>query len=224
MKLHQSIAIALASLCIGPLAARAADLSLDFSFNDSNGLVTGDFNLTATAVAGDPGAYVATGGTLDVTAPSSDGIAGDYQLVQNPNGASATLSQTGLFIYDDLVMPGGSPVVTNPGLLAFGGPGLGNVPEGNGVEINFFSSDANTYDLYTGGNGNYDYSYVFTATPGSVTAMVTQGSATAKVLISSIQAGGRNLVAAPEPSTWLIMGSFLLIALCKAGSVKAARE
>jgi hypothetical protein len=33
-----------------------------------------------------------------------------------------------------------------------------------------------------------------------------------------------NLVAAPEPSTWVIMASFLLIALCKFGSMKPIRE
>jgi len=33
-----------------------------------------------------------------------------------------------------------------------------------------------------------------------------------------------NLVAAPEPSTWFIMGSFLLIVLCKTGSFKPLRD
>jgi hypothetical protein len=215
MKLRKNIIFALAALSAAPLAARATDLSLDFSFDDSNGLVTGDFSLTATAVAGDPGTYLATAGTLDITAPAADGIAGDYQLIQNPVAPNATGSPTGLFIYDDLVMPGSNPVVTNPGLLAFGGPGLGNVPEGKGTELNFFSSGANTYNLYTGANGNYPYSAVFT-TP--------QGSVSVKVFSASPQLAGRNLVAAPEPSVWLVMGSFLLIALCKSGSAKAVRE
>ena len=213
MKLHKTIALAIATLAISPLAARATTLSLLFSFQDPNGLVSGDFTLTATAVAGDPGAYLATAGTLDITAPSADGIAGDYVLYQNPVAPNPTISPTGLFIYDDLVMPGGSPVVTNPGLLAFGGPGLGNVPEGKGSEINFFSNDANTYELYTGVNGNYPYSYVFTASQGSVTAQV----------VAPLASPGRELVPAPEPSTWLIMGSFLLIGICKMGPGEAAR-
>jgi len=121
------------------------------------------------------------------------------------------------------VMPGGSPVVTNPGLLAFGGPGLGNVPEGNGVEINFFSSDANTYDLYTAANGNYSYSYVFTTSNGSVSASVVSSSGQISGK-GAAQLAGRDLVAAPEPSTWLIMGSFLLIVLCKTRTPKAVRE
>jgi hypothetical protein len=221
MKLHKQLLLALAVLSIGPLAAHADDISVDFSFDDSNGLVTGDFSLTATAVAGDPGAYLATAGTLDITAPAADGIAGQYQLIQNPNPPNPTYSDTGLFIYDDLVMPGSNPVVTNPGLLAFGGPGLGNVPEGNGAEINFFSSGANVYNLYTGANGSYPYSYVFTAPgQGSVSATVVLASARA----STAQAIGRQLVAAPEPSTWLILGSFLLIALGKSNSAKLIRE
>jgi hypothetical protein len=203
MKLSKNIILALAALSAAPLAARATDLSVDFSFDDSNGLVTGDFSLTATAVAGDAGTYLATAGTLDITAPAADGIAGEYKLYQNPVAPNPTGSPTGLFIYDDLVMPGSNPVVTNPGLLAFGGPGQGNVPEGKGQEINFFSGGANTYYLYAGSNGNYPYSASFTA---------SQGSATVKV------------VAAPEPSAWLVMGSFLLIGLCKPTSAKVARE
>jgi hypothetical protein len=216
MKLSKNIIFALATLAVAPLAAHATDLSLDFSFDDSNGLVTGDFSLTATAVAGDPGTYLATGGTLDITAPAADGIAGDYKLVQNPGAPNATTSATGLFIYDDLVMPGSNPVVTNPGLLVFGGPGLGNTPEGKGSEVNFFSAGANTYDLYSGANGNYSYSAVFTAPQG--------GSVSVKVLSASPQLVGKNLVAAPEPSEWLVMGSFLLIALWKSGTGKAVRE
>jgi hypothetical protein len=220
MKSLQNIALIFGTLCMGTLAARATDLSVQFSYDDSNGLVTGDFTLTATAVAGDPGAYLATAGTLDLTAPAADGIAGTYSLVTNPGAPNSQYSPTGLFIYDDLVLPGSNPVVTNPGLLAFGGPGLGNVPEGNGSEINFFSNGANTYDLYTGVNGNYPYSYEFTTPSGSVTATVYQAvsgqSSQAKpALKGGIGAGSysSNLVAAPEPASWLMMGSFLGLAL-----------
>src|SRR5580700_10371211 len=68
------MALALAGLAIGPLAARADDISLQFSFEDSNGLVTGDALFTATPVLSDPGAYLATAGTLHITAPSADDI------------------------------------------------------------------------------------------------------------------------------------------------------
>jgi len=214
MKLFKYIAFALTGLSIGPLAARATDISLLFSYEDPNGLVSGDFTLAATAVAGDPGAYLATAGTLNLTAPSADGIAGNYSLVPNSGAPNAQSSPTGLFIYDDLVMPGANPVITNPGLLAFGGPGTGAVPEGQGSEINLFSDGANTYDLYTGVNGSYPYSYVFTTPGGSVTAKV----------VTPASNHGADLVAAPEPATWLIMGSFLLIVLCKARSWKAVQE
>jgi hypothetical protein len=217
MKLHTYIAFTLAALSIGPLAARAAtDISVQFSFDDPNGLVSGDFTLAATAVAGDPGVYLATAGNLDITAPAADGIAGDYSLVTNSGPPNAQYSPTGMFIYDDLVMPGSDPVVTNPGLLAFGGPGLGTMPEGKGSEINFFSNGANSYSLYTSANGGYPYSYVFTAPQG--------GSVSARLVVSNVPGGLKSLVAAPEPATWLIMGGFLLIALCKARSREAVRE
>ena len=223
MKHYKYIAFALAGLSIGPLAARATTLSVDFSYEDPNGLVTGDFTLAATAVAGDPGAYLATAGTLDLTAPAADGIAGDYSLVPNSGAPNAQYSPTGLFIYDDLVTPGADPVVTNPGLLAFGGPGLGDVPEGKGSEINFFSNGANTYDLYTGVNGSYPYSYQFTTSPASVTATVYQATVSERIG-NSVPQIGRDLVAAPEPATWLIMGSFLLIALGVVRSREPVRD
>ncbi len=166
MKTYKSIALALAALSIWTLAARAATIDLSFNFEDPNGIVTGEASLTATPVFDDPGAYLATAGTLDITAPAADGIAGDYTLFQNPFAGNAEYSPTGLFIYDDLVMPGGSPVVTNPGFLGVGGPGTGSVPEGKGSEINFFSNGANTYDLYTGVNGGYPYAYEFTVPQG----------------------------------------------------------
>jgi hypothetical protein len=153
---------------------------------------------------------------LDITAPTADNIAGSYSLFANAGSPNAQTSPTGLFIYDDLVFPGGNPIVTNPGLLAFGGPGLGNAPEGKGSEINFFSEGSNTYDLYTGVNGSYPYSYVFTTPQG--------GSATARVQVTQALAGARELVAAPEPSTWLIMASFLLMGLFKAGARQPVRE
>ncbi len=40
-------------------------------------------------------------------------------------------------------------------------------------------------------------------------------------VVKADPAGGKDLVAAPEPATWLIMGSFLLIALGGAGFKEA---
>jgi hypothetical protein len=213
MKMFKYLTLAIATLSAGSMAARATDLSVQFSFNDPNGFVSGDFTLAATAVPGDPGAFMATAGTLELNAPMADGIAGTYSLVTNPGGTNSQYSATGMFIYDDLVMPGSDPIVTNPGLLAFGGPGLGNVPEGKGSEINFFSNGAGSYSLYTASNGNYNYSYVFTMPQGTVTAQVL-----------GVPGGVRSLVAAPEPATWAIMASFLLIALCKFRPIPLGRE
>jgi len=204
-----TILLALAALAFAPLAGRATEISLLFSYQDPNGTVSGDFTLTATAVSGDPGSYLASAGSLSLLAPVADNIAGNYTLVPNySGGTNAVYSETGMFIYDDQVMPGTDPVVTNPGLLAFGGPGNGSVPEGKGSELNFFSSGANTYDLYTSSNGSYPYSYVFTTPQGSVSAQVIGGGSS-----HHAESLGHSLVAAPEPSTWAIMAGFLLITL-----------
>jgi hypothetical protein len=205
---------AIAAMFIGTQSAHADLISLNFSYDDNNGLVTGQALLQCNPVPGELGDFVAMAGTIDIAAPTEDGITGDYTLVANPNGTNATYSQTGLFIYDDQITPGGQPIVTNPGLLAYGGLGSTSVPEGKGVELNLFSQAANTYDLYTGANGGYPYSYVFTI-----------GQNGASISAKQVSSGGTSgLVAAPEPATWAIMGSFLLIALCKLPSLKAARE
>jgi hypothetical protein len=208
----------LLALLLAPLAGHATEISLLFSYQDPNGTVSGDFTLPATAVANDPGAYMATGGTLNLLAPSADGIAGTYSIVPNWGGQNAQYSQTGMFIFDDLVMPGGSPVVTNPGILAFGGPASGWVPEGNGSELNLFSVGNNTYDLYTASNGNYPYSYVFSTPQGSISASIVGAPSASRPLLAP-----RNLIAAPEPSAWAIMAGFLLIIPCMGRSREAIR-
>jgi hypothetical protein len=206
------------ALLLAPLAGHATEISLLFSYQDPNGTVSGDFTLTATAIANDPGAYIATGGSLNLIAPAADDIAGTYRVIPNYSAPNAQYSQTGMFIYDDLVMPGGSPVVTNPPILAFGGPASGWVPEGNGSELNLFSVGSNTYDLYTASNGNYPYSYVFSTPQGSISASIVGAPSASRPLLAP-----RNLIAAPEPSTWAIMAGFLLIIPCMGRSREAIR-
>jgi hypothetical protein len=206
--------LALAALALAPLPGRATEISLLFSYQDPNGTVSGDFTLTASAIANDPGAFLATGGSLNLVAPLADGIAGTYQIIPNYSAGNQQYSQTGMFIYDDIVMPGATPVVTNPGILAFGGPKTGWVPEGNGAELNLFSDGPNTYDLYTSSNGGYTYSYVFTTPTGSISAKIGNTPSVA----------GRNLIAAPEPATWAIMAGFLLIILAMGRSREPIRD
>ncbi len=201
MKLRY-IALALVGLTLRAFGAPATTISLQFQYTDANGLVHGIATLSAAPFASDPGVYLATAGTLVVTAPALDDIAGRYTLFPNANGLSASYSPTGLFIYDNLVMPGAHPVVTNPGFLGYGGNATGSLPEGRGREINFFSNGANTYDLYTGVNGSYPYMHEFTTTPGSGGSLTTH-----------VSGNGVALLAAPEPSTWLIMASFFVIVL-----------
>jgi hypothetical protein len=216
----KTLLLALGALCLAPLAGHAEDISLLFSYQDPNGTVSGDFNLTATAIANDPGAYLATGGSLNLIAPAADGIAGNYTIIPSYSAPNTQYSPTGMFIYDNLVMPGASPVVTNPGLLAFGGPATGLTPEGRGAELNLFSVGDNTYDLYTASNGTYTYSHEFSTPQGSISAQVV----TTPPIAAHSQLAGRNLVVAAEPSTWAIMAGFLLIILCIGNSRQAIRE
>ncbi len=210
LQYYRLILLAFASLAMAPSAAHAAILSLRFGYEDSNGAVTGNATLNVTPLFNNPGAFLATSGNLNIDAPAADNISGDYKLFASPTAPNASLSPTGLFIYDNLVFPGGRPVVTNPGLLGFGGNAPGSTPEGRGREINFFSNGENTYELYTGVNGSYPYSHEFTTATGSVT--------------TTFAARNGNVLAAPEPGTWIVMASFLMIRLFNAGSLKAVRE
>ena len=170
---------ALAALLAAPLAARADTITLTFGYADNNGTVSGDATLTASYLesTNDTDVYLASAGSLVISAPVADGIAGTYGLISNPGG-NPSYSPNGGFIYDDLVYLGSNPpdtwdIVTNPGVLAFA------LPNTN-LEVNFFSNGPQIYDLYTGyGAGNYPYSYQFTTAtaPGSfpyVNATVSQ--------------------------------------------------
>jgi hypothetical protein len=224
IKLRNVLAIAVATLSIGTAATRAATINLDFSYVDSNGIVNGQGTFTAKPLFGVQGGYLATAGSLVLKAPAADGISGTYSLFTNPSAPNSSYSPTGQFIYDDLIFPGGNPVVTNPGILGFGGNAPGGVPEGKGREINLFSNGNNTYDLYTAVGGQFPYSYEFT--------IPEKPAAGSKFVWSTMVAGATagtgnihaSVVAAPEPATWVIMGSFLLIGLRMARSRNGDRE
>jgi len=132
------IVLALAGLLVGPVATRADTINLDFSYTDDYGLVSGDATLDATLIS--PGVYFANSGSLDLTAPAADGVAGIYQLISTPAASNPLYSPTGLFVYDEFVLPGSDPAGANFGVLAFGAPG---------DAVNFFSYGPGDYAVYS---------------------------------------------------------------------------
>jgi hypothetical protein len=134
------LAIATA-LAISPVvSAETFDFSYGFAGNNGTGLMTG--SLTATP---------AGGGVYDVTAGNIDVVFGDPNLSFNSTGVllgstgSIMTSPSGYFYYDNVLLPGQNPLITNAGLL-FGVDGL---------EVNIFSNGASavypaagTYQFY----------------------------------------------------------------------------
>jgi hypothetical protein len=114
---------------------------------------------------------------------------------------------------------------------------------GNNLQITFSPLDGTTLDLIVANNNDQTNSagqYVYDKNPtGFIIKDLTVSQASGPTpkqdkLVSAISVNGavtpgsgvvyRSLVAAPEPATWAIMASFLLIVLCKAGSREAIRE
>ena len=117
----------------------------------SGGLLLGDAN-------GD-GTYTAVSGNGAV----SDGTT--LSLISNPNPPSETLSPSGFFLYDDQLLPGQNPSITNGGLLfSIVSPGA---YEGGATEINIFSNGPGpgTYLYYANNGFNVYGTFTLTAVP-----------------------------------------------------------
>lgn len=85
-----------------------------------------------------PGCFNITGGNVSITGP----ISGSGSLISGPNPPrSYYTSPNGAFWYDDLLAPGGTPLLTNNGLL---------FDLGSGREVNIFSVGSTVYQLYEG--------------------------------------------------------------------------
>jgi hypothetical protein len=148
--------------------AFGADPVFEFSFTSNNGTLAATGTLDA--YANGDGTYTATTGTLDVLIPDSLGLtASTGTLIANPTPTGEVLSPSGFFIYDDQLLPGQNPLITNGGLLFTIG----------GQEVNIFSNGVSpgasggTYQFYSN-DGNFDFGN-FAMSPAPVPEPFTMG-------------------------------------------------
>jgi hypothetical protein len=145
---------------------KGADPQFIFSFTSNDGTTTAFGTLNATA-NGD-GTFTAISGT---GTEASAGYTGGISLIANPSPPGSTSSPSGFFTYDDQLLPGQNPLITNGGLLFS--------PTGSAAftELNIFSNGPGpgTYTLYdnTGFNlnGNFSLSQVVVPEPASLTLL-----------------------------------------------------
>jgi hypothetical protein len=165
---------AFASLAFSAAGASATTFLYDFISND--GLETASGDLIATA-NGD-GTYTAVSGTI--TLIGGEQVAGAGALTANPGAPSSEYSASGAFIYDDQVLPGQNPGITNPGLLF----------DVAGLEVNIFSNGPSaaapdgTYSLDTFAEGGY-----LTSTGAFTLTAVPEPAAWSTMLIGASLAG-----------------------------------
>jgi hypothetical protein len=123
-------------------------------------------------------------GGHDVTGVSgqvdADAVTG---LIANPGQPFPSYSADGWFIYDNVVWPGGAPVLSNPGLFFTGA---------SGDEYNLFSDDASTYELYDARAG-----------VGFVAHSVGTLTATGQPAFRDFSLD--EVVGVPEPAGWTMM-------------------
>jgi PEP-CTERM motif len=132
--------------------AQASAIFYSFSYTSNDLLHHADANLVTTDNGN--GTYTATSG-----AGLYDGML--ITLIANPNAPGTAYSPSGYFYYDDLIVPGQNPVITNPGLLF--------AINGNGAtELNIFSEGA-TYLAYLNTGFNTPWSFDVAATPEPAT-------------------------------------------------------
>ncbi|MGZ3377922.1 MAG: PEPxxWA-CTERM sorting domain-containing protein, partial [Phenylobacterium sp.] len=123
------------------LAGSASATTFLFSYTSNDGTQSASGTLNADLVA--PGQYDATSGTITAFGPLEAGVG---TLIANPNSPNTAGSPSGFFTYDDQLLPGQNPLITNPGLLfAIGGD-----------EVNIFSNGPGpqTYQFYVNNGGN----------------------------------------------------------------------
>jgi hypothetical protein len=129
-----------AALALGGFAteASATTFVFDYTSNDGTELASG----TLSATANGDGAFTATTGSITASGPVATGAG---TLIANASAPSAIDSPSGYFLFDDQVLPGQNPLITNPGLLFDIG----------GSEINIYSNGPGpgTYLFQTNNGG-----------------------------------------------------------------------
>jgi hypothetical protein len=148
MKKFALALLALATaLAITP-AAMADTFYFGYTSNDST---TGAFSITALAATQVSGEWVASGGTGTFFGlgllPGTN-----LTLTPNPNAPNQATSPDGAFYFDNVLLPGQNPLITNGGLLFE----ITNGPD-NGDYLNIFSNGAGpgTYEADIYSNGGY---------------------------------------------------------------------
>jgi hypothetical protein len=130
-----------AALAISAMASSASAATFLFSFTGEGGMEGASGTLQATA-NGD-GTFTATSGTITAFGPEA---AGAGTLIADPSAPAGALSPSGFFNYDDQLLAGQNPLVTNDGLLFDVG----------GAEVNIFSNGPGpgTYQIYNNNGSN----------------------------------------------------------------------
>jgi hypothetical protein len=139
-----------------PLGTTAFEPLFDFTFTIGPDAGYGSLNTTDLF----NGEFLATAGTLTVTATANSQGVGTYPLY--PGGPSQTTSPSGRFLYDDVLFPSVAPTIDNNGLL---------FRDSTGFEINVWSDASNVYefDEYNGSgyiNDSQGAPFTLTADPG----------------------------------------------------------
>jgi hypothetical protein len=138
-----------------PLGTTAFEPLFDFTF--TIGPETGYGSLNTTDLFN--GEFLATAGTLTVTATANGQGVGTYPLY--PGGPAQTKSPSGAFLYDNVLYPSVDPGINNNGPL---------FRNSSGFEINIWSDSPATYefDEFNGGylNDNTGAPFTLNADPG----------------------------------------------------------
>jgi hypothetical protein len=140
--------------CLLPLSLAArADTIFNFSYI-SNDLLH-EASATMDTIDNGDGTF---------TAISGSGFYDSYAitLIPNPTAPSASYSPSGYFYYDDLVIPGQDPTITNPGLLF-------SIQDNGATELNIFSEGPSVYTAYLNNSLNTFGTFAAVQAPEPVT-------------------------------------------------------